>query len=65
MTVNITGWAMFWLFLIVLVAADVAFIRMGLDGFFFEFKSPAEKQLQQVIIAERRNKTRKPCQTQT
>lgn len=59
MTVSISGWAMFWLFLAALVAADVAFIRMGMDGFFYGFVTPAEKQLQQVIIDERRSKAGK------
>ena len=56
MTVNITTWGAFWLFACIFLVVELCFVRMGFDGFFTAFKTPAEKELQKALIENQRRK---------
>lgn len=40
------GWAAFWLLLAVLVVCDTAVVLSGLDGVIWQYRTPAELEIQ-------------------
>lgn len=45
-----TGWFGFWIFMTVFMLCDTWLYSKGNDTFFWQYKTEAEKQLQQEII---------------
>lgn len=54
MSVTLTGWAMFWVFMIVYLCVDTWLFTKGYNTMFWQYKTEAEKQMQQVIIENMR-----------
>lgn len=50
MTIHITGWAVFWLFVIVYFVVDTWLFTQGYETGFWKHKTDAEKQIQQIKI---------------
>lgn len=53
-SVTITAGAMFWLFMIVFLGVDTWLFTKGYNTMFWQYKTDAEKQMQQVIIENMR-----------
>jgi hypothetical protein len=54
----ITGWATFWIFLTVFLAVDTWLFTKGYNTLFWQYKTDAEKEIQQVIIDNMRKEKR-------
>lgn len=54
MSITITAGAMFWLFAIVFFSVDTWLFTKGYNTMFWQYKTDAEKQMQQVIIENMR-----------
>lgn len=45
-----SSWAAFWLFCCVFIAAEVYITMQGIDTFLWQFRTPAELELQKRLI---------------
>jgi hypothetical protein len=54
MEVHITGWAVFWLFVIVYFFVDTALFVKGYDTLFWRHKTETELQIQQIKVEQMR-----------
>lgn len=50
---NFSGWFGFWIFMSTLLVCDTYLFGKGYNSFFWERKTPEEKQLQQKILEEK------------
>lgn len=53
--INITGNGMFWLFAIAYLCLDTFLFVQGFNTFFWNYKTPEEKQIQQIKIEKMKN----------
>lgn len=51
---GVSGWAMFWLFMIVLFIGDTFVHLKGYDTFWWKYKTDAEKEIQKIKIEKMR-----------
>lgn len=54
-SINITTGGMFWLFVIVYLCLDTYLFTVGYNTFFWHYRTPEEKQIQQIKIEKMKN----------
>ena len=53
--INITGWGVFWLCVIVYMCLDTYLFTLGYETGLWKHRTPEEKQIQQIKIEAMRN----------
>ena len=53
--INITGWGMFWIFVILYFAVDTYLFMRGYDTHFWHHTTDGEKKIQQIKIEAMKN----------